>query len=166
MCTSYTARYICILSLQYIWISSRLSRCLVPTPGLISEYPTCSVCVCAYTHTHNTHTSTPCKKWGDTSIDQTNPSHWKQTPTVDQLDKPRSPLFYIRMQWCSKHLWIAPKTPVEHTYAKRRWPPQNEAKWWLKRQAQRRRRAENSCNCRWSCTSPLRQQQAGTLSSP
>ena len=43
MCTSYTARYICILSLQYIWISSGLSRCLVPTPGLTSEYPTCRV---------------------------------------------------------------------------------------------------------------------------
>ena len=119
MCTSYTARYICILSLQYIWISSGLSRCLVPTPGLTSEYPTCSVCVYAYTHTHNTYTSTPCKKWGDTSIAQTNPSHWKQTPTVDQLENPRSPLFYIRMQWCLKHLCIAPKTPVEHTYAKR-----------------------------------------------
>ena len=30
------------------------SRCLVPTPGLTSEYPMCSVCVCvcAYTHTY------------------------------------------------------------------------------------------------------------------
>ena len=27
-----------------------------------------------------------------------NPSHWKQTPTVDQLENPRSLLFYIRMQ--------------------------------------------------------------------
>ena len=99
------------------------SRCtLIPTLGLMSEYPTCSVCVCVcvYTHTHHTYTSTPCKKWGDTSIAQTNPSHWKQTPTVDQLEKSRSPLFYIRMQWCLKHLRIAPKTPVEHTYAKRR----------------------------------------------
>jgi len=55
MCTSYTARYICILSLQYIWISSRLSRCLFRTPGLTSEYPTCCVCVCAYTHTQHIH---------------------------------------------------------------------------------------------------------------
>jgi len=64
MCTSYTARYICTLSLQYIrvWISSGLSRCLVPTPGLTSEYPTCSVCACACSHTHNKFTSTPCKK--------------------------------------------------------------------------------------------------------
>jgi len=67
-----------------------------------------------------------------TSLAQTNLSHWKQTPTVDQLEKPHSPLFYIRMQWCFKHLWIAPKTPVEHTYTKRRWPPQNESKWWLR----------------------------------
>jgi len=35
--------------------------------------PHISVCVCAYTHTHDTYTSTPCKKWGDTSIAQTNP---------------------------------------------------------------------------------------------
>ena len=49
-------------STQYIWISSGLSRCLVPTPGLTSEYLTCSVCACAYTHTYNTYTSTPCKK--------------------------------------------------------------------------------------------------------
>jgi len=164
MCASYTAQYICMLSLQYIWISSGLSRCLVPTPGLTSEYPTCSVCVCAYTHTHNTYTSTPCKKWGDTPIVQKNPSRWKQTPTVDQLAKPCSPLFYIRMQWFLTHLWIAPKTPVEHTYAKRRWPPQNESKRWLKRQA-RRRGAENWCKRRWSCTSPFRRQQAGTSSS-
>ena len=52
-CTSYTARYICILFLQYIWNSSRLSKCLVLTPGLTSEYPTCSMCACAYTHIHN-----------------------------------------------------------------------------------------------------------------
>jgi len=118
MCTSYTARYICILSLQYIWISSGLSRCLVPTLRLTSEYPTCSVCACAYplTHTHNTYTSTPSKKRGDTSLAQ----HWKQMPIVHQLEKPRSPLSYIRMQWCLKHLGIAPKTPVEHTYARRR----------------------------------------------
>jgi len=44
--------------------------------------------------------------------------------------------------------------------------PQNESKWWLKRQDRRRRRAENWCKCRWSCTSPLRRQQAGTSSSP
>jgi len=103
LCTPH-GRYICILSLQYIWISSELSRCLVATPGLTSKYPTCSVCVCAYTHTHNTYTSTPCKNWGDTSLAQTNLSHWKQTPIVDQLEKPRSPHFYIRMQCCPKHL--------------------------------------------------------------
>jgi len=29
------------------------SRCLIPTPGLTSEYPICAVCVrvCIYTHT-------------------------------------------------------------------------------------------------------------------
>jgi len=55
-----TVQYICMLSLQYIWISSGLSGCLVPTPGLKFEYPTCSVCVCIHTLWHNTCTSTPC----------------------------------------------------------------------------------------------------------
>jgi len=82
-------------------------------------------------------------------------------PTVD-----RSPLFYICMQWCLKHLWIAPKTPVEHAYAKRRWSPQNESEWWLRWQARRQRRAENWCKRRWPCTSPLGRQQAGTSNSP
>jgi len=65
----------------------------------------------------------------DTSLAQTNSSHWKQVRTVEQLEKSRSPLFYIRVQWCLKHLAIAPKTPVEHTYAKRRWSPQNGSRW-------------------------------------
>jgi len=108
MCTLFTSRYICILSLQYIWI-------LPGSPGVSSQHPGSypstphAVCVRVHAHTHKTHyTSTPCKKWGDTSLAQTNPSFYKQ----DQLGKPRSPLFYIRMQWCFKHLWIALKTPV------------------------------------------------------
>jgi len=38
----------------------RASRCLIPTPGLTSEYPICAVCVCvcAYTHIHP-HTLPP-----------------------------------------------------------------------------------------------------------
>jgi len=54
-CTSYAVLYICLLSLQYIWICSRLSRCLVPTPGLTSEYHICSGCVYAYTRTVTQH---------------------------------------------------------------------------------------------------------------
>ena len=165
MCTSYTARYICILSLQYIWISSGPSRCLVLTSGLTSEYPTCSVCACAHTHTQHIHIkplskmrrhfldnvklaqlvrARDCQSRGcrfdsgrisktensklqgfkvhrpsskgtkslfqvvkaiiNQSLAQTNPSHWNQTPTVDQLENPHSPLFYIRMRWCIKHL--------------------------------------------------------------
>jgi len=80
--------------LDFLW-AVQVSR---PDTRAHIEYPTCSVCVCAYTHSHNIYTSTPCKKCGDTSIAQTYPSHWKQTPTVDMLEKPRSPLFYIRMQ--------------------------------------------------------------------
>ena len=58
MCTSYTARYICILSLQYIWISSG-------SPGVSSRHPGShpstphAVCVCVRTHTHITHTHQP-----------------------------------------------------------------------------------------------------------
>ena len=38
----------------------RPSRCLIPTPGLTSEYPICAVCVCVcvYTHLHP-HTLPP-----------------------------------------------------------------------------------------------------------
>jgi len=34
------------------------SKCLVSGPGLIFEYPTCSLCVCVHIHTH-TPTCTP-----------------------------------------------------------------------------------------------------------
>jgi len=38
------------------------------------------MCVCVRTHhTHNTYTSTPCKKWGDTSIAQRIPHTGKNT---------------------------------------------------------------------------------------
>jgi len=43
------------------------SRCLIPTPGLTSEYPTCVVCVCVRIHTHTpTYTSTHVKHGKDT----------------------------------------------------------------------------------------------------
>jgi len=39
-----------------------LSKCLVPTPGLTSEYPTCSVRECSHTHIHTlSYTCTPSK---------------------------------------------------------------------------------------------------------
>ena len=43
--------------------SFRPFRCLVPTPGLTSEYPMCSVCVCVcvYTQIHP-HTLPPASK--------------------------------------------------------------------------------------------------------
>ena len=38
-------------------------RCLIPTPGLTTEYPICAVCVCVcvYTHIHP-HTPSPALK--------------------------------------------------------------------------------------------------------
>ena len=43
------------------------SRCLIPTPGLIPEYPICAVCVCVcvYTHLHP-HIPPPALKIGKT----------------------------------------------------------------------------------------------------
>jgi len=99
--------YTCVLRTPhgiYVYYHYSTSGFLLGSPGVSSRHlgshPSTphAVCVCTYTHTHNTYTSTSCKKWGDTSITQTNPSHWKQTPTVDQLENPCSPLFYIRMQ--------------------------------------------------------------------
>jgi len=153
----------------YMYTKSRC-RFISCSPGVSSRHPGShpstphAVCVRVRTHTHNTYL----EKWGDSAFAQTNPSHCKQTPTIDQLEKPRSPLLYIRMQWCLQHLWIALKTPVEHTYAKRIWPPQNESKWWLRWQARQWQRAKNCYKRRWHCTSPpgLRRQQAGTSSSP
>jgi len=53
MCTLYTYTNIC---LQRFSPSRHFgpSRCLIPTPGLISEYSICAVCVCVcvYTHIH------------------------------------------------------------------------------------------------------------------
>jgi len=49
-------KYTCVLALQHIKLktSSGHSRCPIPTLGLKSECPTCSmrVCVCAYAHTN------------------------------------------------------------------------------------------------------------------
>jgi len=57
MCTFYT------YTIKYMPrfcppVFSGISKCLVPTPVLTSECPTCSVCVRARMHTH-TYTYTP-----------------------------------------------------------------------------------------------------------
>jgi len=51
MCTlyTYTKTYMSRYSPSGFF---RPSRCLVPTPGLTSEYFTCSVCACVRIHTH------------------------------------------------------------------------------------------------------------------
>ena len=95
MCTSYTARYVCILSLQYIWISSGLSRCLVPTPGLTFEFPH-AVCVCVRTHIHTTHTHQPPVKNGETLP---------------------SPTESLTLQTNARPAGITPLTPLLHTHA-------------------------------------------------
>jgi len=43
------------------------SRCLIPTPGLTTEYPIRAVCVCVYTHIHP-HTLPPESKIKKTQI--------------------------------------------------------------------------------------------------
>ena len=50
MCTSYTYTDICILA-SGLSGSFGNFKCLIPTPGLTSEYPTCSVSVCVRIHT-------------------------------------------------------------------------------------------------------------------
>jgi len=55
-----------------------------------------AVCVCVRIHTHDTYTSTPCNKWGDTSLAQTNPSRWKRVPTIDHMENPR---FHLSSTW-------------------------------------------------------------------
>jgi len=69
-CTSYTVRYMCMLSLQWvsIWISSGLSRCPSRHLGSHPSTPR-TMCVCVHTHAHTTRTCTwtPCQKLGDTS---------------------------------------------------------------------------------------------------
>jgi len=62
MCTlcTYTNTYMPSFSPSGFF---RPSKCLVPTPGLTSEYPTWSVCACVRIHTHTpTYTLTPVKK--------------------------------------------------------------------------------------------------------
>jgi len=57
ICTSYTCEVCMCTSVAVHLYSSEISRCLVPTPRLTSEYSICSACVCAYTHTQRlTHT--------------------------------------------------------------------------------------------------------------
>jgi len=70
VCTLYTHTNIYMLRFS----SSRFfgpSRCLIPTPGLTSKYPTCAVCVCVcvYTQTHP-HTLPPALKTEKTQTTQ------------------------------------------------------------------------------------------------
>ena len=50
------------------------SRCLIPTPGLTSEYPIFAVCVCVCIYTHTpTYTPTHVKNREDTDFCQKYP---------------------------------------------------------------------------------------------
>jgi len=59
MCTLYTYTNICMPRFSPSGFFGP-SRCLIPTPGLTTEYPICAVCVCVcvYTHIH-LHTLPP-----------------------------------------------------------------------------------------------------------
>jgi len=50
MCTLYTYTNICMPRFSPSGFFG-LSRCLILTPGLTSEYPICTVCVCVRIHT-------------------------------------------------------------------------------------------------------------------
>jgi len=62
--------------------SSGPSRCLIPTPGLTSEYPICAVCicVCVYTTPIPTYTPTHVNNRADTEITPIFPSVKNNTP--------------------------------------------------------------------------------------
>ena len=62
MCTLFTYTNICMPRFSPSGFFGP-SGCLIPTPGLTSKYPICSVCVwvCVYTHTR-THTFPPTLK--------------------------------------------------------------------------------------------------------
>ena len=84
MCTLYIYTNICVLRFSPPGFFGP-SRCLIPTPGLTSEYPICAVCVCVcvYTHTHS-HTLPPVLK---TEKTQTKPLSFllsKMTPHAKQ----------------------------------------------------------------------------------
>ena len=61
-------------------------------------------CVRVCVRTHTAHIHQPPVKNGETLPPPKRIPHTGLAPTVDQLEKPRSPLFYIRMQWCLQHL--------------------------------------------------------------
>jgi len=81
MCTSYTYTNTCMPRFG----PSEPSRCLIPTPGLTSEYSVGAmcVCVCVYTHIHP-HTlpsALNLKNREDTDNTHIFPSAKEQTPT-------------------------------------------------------------------------------------
>jgi len=165
ICYSYTVRYMYPVATVHLAFFRAL-QVSCPTPGITSEHLTCRVCVRAYTNTHNTYTSTACKKKG-TQLLHLNKSLTLQTSANHRPDGKILLLtfFYIRMQWCSNLLWVVPKSPVEHTYAKRRWLPQNESKRWLRRQAQKQHRAGTHANVDGPAPFPSVRQWAGTSGS-
>jgi len=62
VCTSYTYTNICISRFSPSGFFGP-SRCLIPTPGLTTEYPICAVCVCVCVNTHiHPHTLPPALK--------------------------------------------------------------------------------------------------------
>ena len=63
--------------------------------------------------------------------------------SIDQLGKPR---FHTSSTYTCNGIWNTRDIPVEHTYAKRKWPPQNESKRWLWRQTRRQWRLETVAN--------------------
>jgi len=106
VCTWYTCDSI-QPRLQYIWISSGLSRCSLPTLGLSSEYSTCIVCVSVHTRTHSL--IPPVKRGDLQNVPKPNfislPPP-KPNPCAGKSDNHRSIekswlslSFYTRMQW-------------------------------------------------------------------
>jgi len=120
----------------------------------------CEYHVCAYAHTHNSNTHQPHVENGETlPLTQTNP----RTSTLETSANhrpagktPLPPLFCIRMQWCSKLMWIVQKNNCWAKICGRQDGHHNMIKMMSATKSTTTTAHRNSCKLRWSCASPFR----------
>jgi len=92
------------------------SRCLIPTPGLTSEYSICAVCVCVCVCIHTrtpTYTPTRVKNREDTvntpippSVINNPPRQAKKNDLIDESVRwcsQKNDLIDESVRWCSQH---------------------------------------------------------------
>jgi len=106
--------YKCVLHTPhgiYVHYHYSTSGFLPGSPGVSSRHPGShpstlhAVCVCVRTHTHNTYTSTPFKKWGDTSIAQQ-----ILNPKRPHLESSKQNYYIISLRAIIKAIFTSPHT--------------------------------------------------------